>query len=106
MALGTPTPAANNLKGAPSAPTFATNISFAGDDSYPAGGTLAFDAYLAANLGLTPTPIAVISGDCGDHYCAYSPANGGTLKVFVRSTGAEASGDLSAITFNLTVLWK
>lgn len=93
-------------KGAPGAPTFHDRLSFGGDDNYTTGGTLGFDALVTAALKRTATILDVISGDCGDHYVVYKPADGGTLMVFLRSTGAELGNgvDLNATTFNVGVI--
>ena len=112
MTIGTITPgaAANNAKGAQSAPIFMDKIAFVGDASYPTGGSLAVDAEIAAALGRQAPMniIDVISGDCGDHYLIYKDAGGGTFQVFLRSTGAEVANttNLSAITFNCTVIYQ
>lgn len=92
---------------APGAPTFVVSISFDGDDSYPTGGTLAFQQFVRNIVTGTPSLeiVDVISGDCGNHKAEYLKGTD-ALKVRLISTGAEVanSTDLSSTTFNLTVL--
>ncbi len=112
MPLGVITPgaAANNAKGAQSAPLFMDKIAIVGPASYTTGGDTGFDAALATALSRQSglKVLDVISGDCGDHYVVYKDADGGTLMVFLRSTGAEAAGsaNLAGSTFNLSVLYE
>lgn len=109
MALGTPTLVTpESTKGDA---LFVDQMSFAGDDSYPTGGTLDFDALVKTALGDARNVVAVISGACGDNYAVYVPDAGATpgkLQVFVRSTGAEVgnSVNLSGVTFNVVVISK
>lgn len=86
-------------------------MSFDGDGAYTTGGTADFDAVVKAALGDDRDVIAVISGDCGDNDCVYVPDAGATpgkLKVYVRTTGVEVANaaNLSAVTFNVTVISK
>ena len=106
MALGTLTLVKAGGK-VPSAPLFAERISVLGDSSYPTGGTASFSATVAAAVGRAVDIVDVISGDCGDNHVEYDAAND-KLKVRVISTGAEVANatNQSAVTFNLTVLYK
>jgi len=111
MPLGAITPgaAANNAKGAQGAPQFMDKIAIVGPASYTTGGDTGFDAALATALGKVGVNVLdIISGDCGDHYVVYKDAGGGTLMVFLRSTGAEAAGaaNLAGSTFNLSVVYQ
>ena len=93
----------------PSAPTFASKLSFLGDASYPTGGTTGFQALVRAKLGRNATVLAVIGQDCGGLTPVYDIA-ADKLKVF--RTGAinavqeqvPNTTDLSAITFNVIVI--
>lgn len=109
MALGTATRVADESTQGDR--LYVDQLSFLGDDAYTTGGTADFDGYVQDALGDARDIVAVISGDCGDNYCAYVPDAGATpgkLKVFVRSTGAEVAGaaDLSSVTFNVVVISK
>lgn len=110
MALGAMTHAVA-AGAAASAPLFADRISFAGDAAYAAGGS-AFDAAFRALTKSGRKPLCVIAGDCGGYIPAYDPATG-KLKVYRGDNDGGADGplvevpattDLSAVTFNLTVL--
>lgn len=109
MTLGTAT--RNAPESMAGAKIFVDQISLPGDDSYVTGGTLDFDGYMQFLLGDSRDVIGVISGDCGNNEAIYIPNAGATpgkLQVRVRSTGLEVANavDLSATTFNLTVLSK
>jgi len=90
-----------------SAPLRADIISFAGDTSYPLGGSLGLEAALAAELGVTPTILAVLPQDCGQYVPAWDFANK-KLKVL---DGGHATWDevadttpLNSTTFNVLVI--
>lgn len=83
-------------------------LSFAGDGAYPTGGTAAFKAYVQNQTGKAIDQVlGVIPQSCGDNKPEYDIAND---KLFVRviSTAAEVANatNLSAVTFNLIVLWR
>jgi hypothetical protein len=96
-------------------------MSFDGDDAYVAGGTADFtevvkDAIEAAAVAASDSNIRggqpnlevveVISADCGIYLAKYDQTND-KLKAVVGSTGVEnATGDISGVTFNVTVLCK
>ena len=110
MAIGAIT--AGDQDGAkPSSPVFMDVVSFLGDDSYPAGGTLAFEATLRAVVGDSREIIAVIGQDCGGYVPVYVPSTG-ALKVYEGDYDPAATGpltenataDLSGTTFNLLVI--
>lgn len=110
MALPTPAPSmlAAQTGEAPGAPTFVERLSFVGDDSYPTGGTAAFQQFVRDILGGRAIEIIdIIPGDCADNVPYYDKTND-KLKVRVLSTGAEVANatNLSGVTFNLTVLGK
>jgi hypothetical protein len=89
-----------------SKPKFVDNISFAGDTSYPTGGS-AFDALFEALVKQNRTVLAIVPNDCGGYHPVYSA---GLLKVY--RTGAinavaeqvPNATNLSAVTFNITVI--
>jgi len=107
----------------PSAPLFAIDVSFAGDSSYPTGGTADFqesvrdaiETYMAAQSdanvrGRWNVEIQCVAGfNCGQYVPWYDAAND---KLYVRD-GGHATWDevanttnLSGTTFNLTLLCK
>lgn len=107
MALGTATQ--NSKAGAvASAPVFIDDISFAGDSSYPTGGTAAFQDYIrnAAGIKEGRTILAVIdvTGNA-THYPVYNKATD-KLMMFVRTTGVEVANatNMSGTTFRFQVL--
>jgi hypothetical protein len=115
MALGTITPgaAANNAKGAQSAPIFMDKVAIVGDNAYPAGGSTGLDALLATALSRTTLlMITIIAEDCGGYVPVYDDANGGTLKVYEAAADGNpldevtATTDLSGTTFNLVAIYK
>lgn len=114
MTLGTITVQAQEKKSA-SAPLDLIQVQFAGDGSYPSGGTANFSALMAAVLGRAVSVAFVVeAGPCLDGASKQlQPVYDGTwsgtplakhdkLMVFTFG-GVEASGDLSASTFNLLV---
>jgi len=85
---------------------FVDVLTFAGDSSYPTGGTDGFDAYVQAVLGDARNVVGVVMiGDCGDNIPIYV---GGKLMVKVLSTGLEVANavDLSGVTFTVMVISK
>lgn len=103
MALGTGTVTGQYKKSA-SAPLDVIHISFAGDSSYPTGGTIEFQAYVRALLGRDVTIAAVTKAAATGVYTAiYDIAND---KLYVEdAAGAEVGDetDLQATTFSLIV---
>jgi hypothetical protein len=79
---------------------FIIRIPFTADASYPAGGYLIDDIY--DDLENVYTTRAIIgdpfydSGGTTGYFFVYDEAND-KLKIHLQATGAEASGDLSAI---------
>lgn len=115
MALGTPTLDAQAGE-KPGAPTFVFNLSFLGDDSYPTGGTAAFQQFVRDALNLSPAVevMAIIPNDCDGFVPVYDKA-ADTLKVYYADYDAGADGALIEVanatalngsTFNVTVLAK
>lgn len=106
MALGAAT--INTSAGAAaSAPTFIDDLSFAGDGTYPSGGTAAFQAYVRAKFKNQRTVLGVIDiAPNATYYPVYDRTND-KLKIYVRATGVEnATADISAQTFRVLVISK
>lgn len=105
MALGTATVGAEAGK-APGAPTFIVALSFAGDNAYPTGGTLAFQAYVRAALGgRAVTVLGVIAGDCGIYRPMFIPSTGALMvRTMVDGTQVANTTNISTTTFNLLVV--
>jgi hypothetical protein len=107
MALGAAT--INKQAGKqPNAPIFIDDLSFAGEASYPAGGSTGFQAYVRAITGIREqrTILAVIDiGNLATDYVLYDAAND-KLMNFVRTTGVEVAGAVnqSGKTFRVLVL--
>lgn len=103
MALGTGTVTGQYKKSA-SAPLDVIHISFAGDDSYPTGGTAAFQAYVRALLDRDVTIACVTKGAAtGTYTPIYDIAND---KLYVEDeNGAEVANttNLSGTTFALVL---
>lgn len=94
----------------PSAPMFVDRVSFAGDSSYPTGGTPAFAAKLQALTKSGRKPFAVFSQGCGGYVVEYDEA---ADKLKVLATGASSGAvlaevtnttNLSAVTFNVVII--
>ncbi len=105
MALGALTAA--TPVGQEGGPISIFQLSFLGDDSYPTGGTVGFDALARAALGKGNVEIlSVTQNNLSDHVVRYVPADGGTLQAQLMATGAPVANavDLSGITFELTVI--
>jgi len=109
MTLGTITIQAESTKAL--RPQFMDVVSFAGDSSYPTGGT-AFDALFQAKTKDQRNPIAVIAIDGGGYQVAYDRATG-KLKLYQgdNDNSADAPGievpnatNLSAVTFVVLVI--
>lgn len=105
MSLGAATAGAKSGE-KPGTPTFFDVLQFAGDDSYPTGGTTDFEAYARSALGRDVDVIAVLAQDCGAFTPVYDPAND-TLKV-LTAAGAEVTNgtNLSGTTMNVLVVSK
>lgn len=110
MALGTITASNTQVPGQPGSPVYVVPLSFLGDDAYPTGGTTGFEALVNAAAGVSPkslTIVGVFAGDCGGFLPVFE---GGALKVYEGTAGANAevanATDLSATTFNVVVVAK
>lgn len=80
-------------------------IVFAGDSTYPTGGTPGFQALVRNVLGKgNVTILYVVTQDSGGQTCYYDAVND-KLKV-MTGTSEHAAGNLSAITFRLAVVSK
>ena len=110
MALGTPATIGSKQGQAPGRPAFAQRMQFAGDDATPAGGTVNFAAtYLVAELGITPTVMDVVgygyTGAALTHLVRYVESTD-ALQVYTLAAGTEATGDLSGVSFDVTVIYR
>lgn len=110
MALGTFT-IGDKAGYQPSAPLFVDVVSFAGDASYPTGGS-AFDAKWTAAKHQTRDVLAVLAVDCSGYIPAYDTSTG-KLKVYWGDNNNASDGplvevtnatDLSGITFKVLVV--
>ncbi len=86
-------------------------VSFLGDDSYPTGGTLLFDALVQAILNDNRNVVGVIALSTGGYVPGYLKAGGGALQFFTSNGAGPAAlaevpnaTDLSAITMILLVI--
>lgn len=111
MAIGTITSVAN-AGYVPSQPLCVDLLSFAGDASYPTGGTASFQTSVRNKLGKTVTVLAVLGQDCGGYTPYYDKTND-KLIVYYNNNDAVADGpaievpnatNLSGVTFNVLVL--
>jgi len=103
MALGTIT----KVAGGPGTgdPLFCDIFHIQGDDSY-SGGTADFTAAIREITGDRRQPLFVHGlGLNAGHELTYDPETD-KLHVVVKSTGVEATGDLSANTYHLLVVSK
>lgn len=94
-----------------SAPLFVDAVSFAGDSSYPTGGS-AFDAKWVAAKHQTRDVLAVLSVDCSGYVPAYDTSTG-KLKFYYGDNNNASDGplievpnttDLSGVTFKVLVV--
>lgn len=112
MAIGTMTAAPAVTASGNATPIFLDTVSFAGDSSYPTGGTASFeDAYQTLKKSDREI-IGVVPLDCGGYVPAYDKAND-KLKVYRALYGGGAAGplvevtngvDLSGTTFQLLII--
>jgi hypothetical protein len=92
----------------PSAPTFHDRISFAGDSSYPSGGTPTFSTLFHALTKDSRKILAVIGQDCGGYVVTYDET-ADKLKVWTGAGSAPlaevaSATNLSATTFVVVVV--
>jgi hypothetical protein len=72
------------------------HLTFAGDGTYPAGGTTGFQALVRAALGIDVRVIQVIPEDCGGYIPVYIPATD-ALKIYqCGGSGAPMAEDVTA----------
>lgn len=112
MALGTFTQNTRGKQGY-GAPHALVDLSFAGDSSYPTGGTAGFQAAVRAKLsGAAITVLAVMAIDCKGYQVAYDPDND-KLKFYQGDNDNGADGpavevpnatNLSSVTFRVLVI--
>jgi len=106
MALGTATLVADQHKSA-SAPLGVARISFAGDSSYPTGGTLAFQDYVRALMGRDVSVLSVSKAAASGVYMPIYDAANDTLYV-EDEDGVQVvnATSLSGTTFILNVFYQ
>jgi hypothetical protein len=106
MALGTATLVADQRKSA-SAPLGIARISFAGDGSYPTGGTADFQDYVQAAIGRDVSVISVDkAASTGAYTAIYDAAND---KLYVETAAGVQVGNgvsLAGTTFILNVYYQ
>lgn len=111
MAIGTGTVAVRT--GHDNRGAFIDLVSFAGDSSYPTGGTAGFEASMRAAIGRGNIDVVgVIGQDCGGYVPVYDRANDKLKVYFVNNDGASdgpmievaGSTDLSGVTFRVLVV--
>lgn len=113
MALGTATLV--DATGHSRRACFIDALSFAGDGSYPTGGTAAFEAYVKAKLAVGAIDVvAVVGQDCGGYVPVYDKT-ADKLKVYYSDSNNASDGPLievpdttalSGVTFHVLVLSK
>lgn len=105
MALGAIT--AGVEVGRSGGPSISKLISFVGDDSYPTGGTLTFQALVRTAVGADVEVLAAVAQDCGLFLPVYDKA-ADALLVRNLTDGSEVTNatDLSGTTFNVLVVAK
>lgn len=109
MALGTPATIGGRQGQTTMRPNFMQRMQFAGDNTTPAGGTLAFaETYLKAELGIEATVSQVmgygLTAGAITHFVRYVESTD-ALQVFALA-GTEATGDLSSVTFDVVVMYR
>lgn len=93
----------------PSSPIFHDVLTFAGDASYPTGGTLGFGAAIKAFYQDGRQVLAVIPQDCGGYQPCYLPGTD-ALKVYESNSAGDPmeevanATNLSGVTFNVLVI--
>ena len=108
MALGTITVTSDQRKQA-SAPLGCALLSFLGDSTYTAGGTLTFQALVRTAMAKDVTVLAVVlAGASGYAYTPVYDVATDTLVLKEGTAGADAqvaNGDYSGTTFVVLVLY-
>ena len=111
MAIGATTLSGDKAGQAASAPTFHRLISFLGDTSYPANGTIEFEAKVQAILKNGEELLYIVPEDCGGYMPLYDKS---ADKLKVYESGADggpndevtATTALNGVTFNIWVVTK
>jgi hypothetical protein len=86
-------------------------LSFAGDVSYPTGGTLAISAFLQTTVLKGRDIVGIIPQDCGGYIVTYLPATDALKVYWCAGSGAvpvevTAATNLSGVTFNILFLLR
>lgn len=114
MALGTPT-TSREIK---TAPIFKTQLTFAGDGTYPAGGTPNFTTFLKTALAAAGAPapgaevLEVVQVDASGYVLRYDKANDKLMVFEANSDAADgplqqsSTANLSGQTFSVMVTHK
>lgn len=87
---------------------YCVTFTIEGDDAYPTGGTLGFQAIVSQLLGRESATLLQATGWAAG-YIAHWNATTDAFQVFnLASSGAEVANatDLSATTFQVTVIYK
>lgn len=88
-------------------PSFIDRVTFDGDAAYPAGGSADAQAFFRAVLGDQVTVLAAdgygYTAGAITHIARYDAAND-KLVVHVIAGGEASPGDLSSVSFELTVI--
>lgn len=110
MALGTPARTASKSSNS-AKPCYFDYLTFVGDSTYTTPGTIGFDAFVKACVGILDgrEVIGIIPQSCSGYSLAYTAANGGTLRMYEEGADGGpadevANGDYSAITFVVLVI--
>lgn len=110
MALGSST-SSNEQGQTTMRPNGMLRTSFAGDSSYPTGGTLVFaETYLLAETGkpLTVTDVRGYGLTAGaiTHFVRYDVATDALLAYVVAGTQVPNATDLSGVTFDVVISYQ
>jgi hypothetical protein len=94
--------------GAAQGPIFLDTVTLVGDGAYSSGGSAGLQAKLQTLRGDGRVIIGIIPSDGAGYVISYNNAND-KLFVYLQDAGgalAEASGDLSAVTFKMVIVSK
>jgi hypothetical protein len=112
MAIGTVTLTEGvAVGGAPSAPVFMTQISFAGEASYPTGGMLGLQTAVRLATKDNRTVKGIVGMDCGGYVPVWIPATGAVMLYYGNFDASDGplievpnATDIHTTTLNLLVL--